>query len=158
MQRRSPDEKMNADDFVGDDLFFGAHLYNVSWTAVFKEVTPKLSPARGKFILMVAGTSTVSPLIILTSLIIDNTIDVASDATFHQKVKTFAEEILGQYMEPPQLSDPNANNGPYILLKVLDTDYAKRERFLEVYDGLKKEVDKKLEAYDSNYQNIRSLT
>ena len=151
---RVADEKMNPESFKSEDLFFGSHLYNVSWTAVFKEVTPQLPSARGDFILMVAGTSTVSPLIILTSLIVDNKMNVAIDDVFHQKVKTFAEEILTQYMESSQLGNANANDGPFILLKVLESDYAKREIFLEVYTSLKKQIEKNLNGYDPDHPNV----
>ena len=124
-------------------MFFGSHLYNVSWASVFKEAAPMLPSERRKFILVVAGTSTINPMLILTSLIIDNKIGTSrSDTVFRQDVKSFAEEILNQYMESSQIPNANANNGPFILLKVLGSDYAKMQRFLLVYDGLKKEVDK----------------
>ena len=146
---------MNPEDFQIEDLFFSSHLYNVSWTEIFKEAAPMLPLDRKDFIISVAGSSTISPVIILSSLIIDNKIDKSrSDTTFRQEVKTFAEEILTQYVELND--DANSNIGTLSLLKVFDGDYAKLQRFLSVYTSLKKEIDAKDGGHDAyNGESIK---
>ena len=125
---------MSPERFKDEDLFFGTHLYNVSWTILFKEIAPLLAPERRDFILIVAGTSTINPVIILSWLIIDKKIDnEGSDTEFRQDVKAFAEQLLTEYMESADMSDSNTNNGAFALLKVLGEDYARLQKFLAVY-------------------------
>ena len=134
MQNFESRYNMNPERFKNEDLFFGAHLYNVSWTIVFKEVAPLLASERRDFILTVASTSTINPVIILSWRIIENKIDdEGSDAQFRQDVKEFAEEMLTQYMEKSGLSNSDTNNGALTLLKVLGDDYDRLNRFLAVY-------------------------
>ena len=125
---------MSPDRFKNEDLFFGAHLYNISWTIVFKEVAPLLASGRRDFILTVAATSTINPVVILSWLIIENKIDnEGSDAQFRQDVKVFAEEMLTQYMDSSGMSNSDTNNGALTLLKVLGDDYDRLNTFLAVY-------------------------
>ena len=134
MQKFESRYNMNPERFTNEDLFFGAHLYNVSWTIVFKEVAPLLASERRDFILTVASTSTINPVIILSWRIIENKIDdEGSDAQFRQDVKEFAEEMLTQYMDSSGLSNSDTNNGALTLLKILGEDYDRLNRFLAVY-------------------------
>ena len=142
MQNMESDYNMNPENFKSDDLFFGAHLYNLNWTMVFKEVAPLLASERRDFILMVAGTSTINPVIILSWLIITNRIDKeGSDDEFRQEVKAFAEELLTQHMESMDMSLFNADNGASTILKVLGEDYARFQRFLGVYSHVAQEIE-----------------
>ena len=134
MQNFESRYNMGPESLKNEDLFFGAHLYNVSWTIVFKEVAPLLASERRDFILTVASTSTINPVIILSWRIIENKIDdEGSDAQFRQDVKEFAEEMLTQYMDSSGLSNSDTNNAALTLLKVLGDDYDRLNRFLAVY-------------------------
>ena len=143
-KQRSLDSNYNVglENFKDDDLFFGSHLYTVRWTAVFKKAAPKLASERRDFILMVAGTSTINPVIILSWLMIENKIDnEGSDTDFRQEVKAFAEDLLNQYMDATDMSHSNSDNAALPLLKVLGEDYDKLQRFFVVYAYTKKEID-----------------
>ena len=133
---------MGLENFQDDDLFFGSHLYTVRWIDVFKKAAPKLASERRDFILMVAGTSTINPVIILSWLMIENKIDnEGSDNDFRQEVKAFAEDLLNQYMDATDMSHANGDNAALPLLKVLGEDYDKLQSFFVVYAYTKKEID-----------------
>ena len=139
---------MSPERFKDEDLFFGTHLYNVSWTILFKEIAPLLTPERRDFILIVAGTSTINPVIILSWLIIDKKIDnEGSDTEFHQDVKAFAEQLLTEYMESADTSNSDTNDGAFALLKVLGEDYARLRTFLAVYGYITEQNVKEQNSY-----------
>ena len=140
---------MRPERFKNEDLFFGAHLYNVSWTIVFKEVAPLLASERRDFILTIAATSTINPVTILSWLTIGNKIDnEGSDEKFRQDVKVFAEELLTQYMDSSGMGNSDTNNGALTLLKVLGDDYDRLDRFLAVYSYIMQQNVGKQNGYD----------
>ena len=118
---------------------------------IFKEAVPLLPSGRRDFILMVAGTSTINPLIILSWLIIEKKIDDGgSDTAFRKEVKAFAEDMLTQYMESTDMSHSNSNIGSFTLLKVLGDEYARLQRFLAVYNLVSQVIDEEQDTFDTN--------
>ena len=149
MQHFESRYNMSPERFKNEDLFFGAHLYNVSWTIVFKEVAPLLASERRDFILTIAATSTINPVTILSWLTIGNKIDnEGSDEKFRQDVKVFAEELLTQYMDSSGMGNSDTNNGALTLLKVLGDDYDRLDRFLAVYSYIMQQNVGKQNGYD----------
>ena len=122
-----------------------------SWNTLFTEAAPMLSFEGRDFILMIAGTSAINPVIILTSLILDNKIDGhQTDASFHEDVTAFAKNVLNQYMDFTDNSQYDTNIGLKTLLEVLEHDYDKLKRFLFVYNYLKEQIVKK---HGGSYSN-----
>ena len=151
---------MSARIFLNEDLFFGSHLYNVSWTLIFKEATPLLTAGRRHFVLMVAGGSTINPLVILSWLIINNNIGSdGSDVVFRKEVSDFAQTMLTQYIDSVDMeqSETSGKIPPKNadILKVIGEDNAKVQRFVDVFHSVSKLVLKTLATKEIDLEQTR---
>ena len=125
-----------------DHFFFGYDLDNIDWANFFNEKYPGLSYLKREFILNVAQSASINPIVLLTSIILqneDNSVEIKeSDYEFHSRLSALATGLKNEYYKN---KDPNVPAATYAVWMSVDRDSDKLKEFLEVFALLDKRLE-----------------
>ena len=117
-----------------DHFFFGVDLDKIDWANFFNEKYPGLSYSKREFILNVAQSASINPIVLLTSIILqneDNSVEIKeSDYQFHSRLSALATGLKNEYYKN---KDPNITDATYAVWMSVDKDNDKLKEFLDVF-------------------------
>ena len=143
-------------------FFFGDDLAKIDWANFFNEKSPGLSYSKREFILNLAQSAGINPIVLLSSLLLhneDNSVETKeSEDEFHSRLANFTTGLKNEYYKN---KDPKIPDATYAVWMSVDKDNDKLKEFLEVFALLDKrletpgnsssELSGKADDYDDDY-------
>ena len=84
-----------------DDFFFGGNLLNEDWSEFFNVMEPGITNMRMAFILNLAESSSINPLILLSSIMIETKDSTGEtdgvETTFDSDLTVFIQALINEY-------------------------------------------------------------
>ena len=89
---------------IDDSHFrFSGSLHGIDWKKTAKSSIPNLNDAKINYVMSIAGAVSLNPLILITSIIVDDTLSQSSttidDKRFFQAVNDLAEKLIRSHLE-----------------------------------------------------------
>ena len=124
-----------------DQFFFGDDLAKIDWANFFNEKSPGLSYSRREFILNLAQSAGINPIVLLSSIILqneDNSVETKeSENEFQSRLVNFTTGLKNEYYKN---KDPNITDATYAVWMSVDKQNDKLKEFLEVFELLNEKL------------------
>ena len=122
-------------------FFFGDDLAKIDWANFFNEKSPGLSFSRREFILNLAQSAGINPIVLLSSIILqneDNSVETKeSENGFQSRLVNFTTGLKNEYYKN---KDPNIPDATYSVWMSVDKQNDKLKEFLEVFELLNEKL------------------
>ena len=109
-------------------------MAKIDWANFFNEKSPGLSYSKREFILNLAQSAGINPIVILSSLILHNEVNSVetkeSEDEFHSRLANFTTGLKNEYYKN---KDPNITDATYAVWMSVDKDNDKLKEFLDVF-------------------------
>ena len=110
---------------------FTRHLHQIDWRAVARANTPFLNKDRVDFLLSLAGAYSMSPLILITMVQVDNNLKEAStDREFNHAIREVADTLTRSHMEHDTRSTHKTTTA--LIRQIFQDDGYKFQNFVDV--------------------------
>ena len=117
---------------------FSGTLHGIDWQKVIKSSIPHLNGARINYMMSLAGAVSLNPLILITSVVVDDTLSqsptIIDDKSFFQDLTLFAEKLIRSHLE--QEVHPRYNHALESIWKTFQHKNEKVEEFARIYNDL----------------------
>ena len=117
---------------------FSGSLHGFDWKKVTKSSIPYLNDARIDYMMSLAGAVSLNPLILITSVVVDDTLSqsptIIDDKSFFQDLTLFAEKLIRSHLE--QEVHPRYNHALKSIWKTFQHKNEKVEEFARIYNDL----------------------
>ena len=124
-----------------DDFFFGGNLLSADWNEFFSVMAPGLTNLRRAFILNLAEWSSINPLILLASIMVETKDSTGEtdgvEITFNSNSTAFIEALMNEYYKNNGSNILNCTNATFAIWKTLGEDEGQLREFLTTYATLK---------------------
>ena len=82
---------------------FSGNLHGIDWKKVTKSCIPYVNDARINYMMSLAGAVSLNPLILITSVVVDDTLSqsptIIGDRSFYQSLNQYAENLIRSHLE-----------------------------------------------------------
>ena len=124
-----------------DDFFFGGNLLNVDWNEFFDVMAPSITNFRRAFILNIAEWSSMNPLILLASIMVETKDSTGEtdgvEITFNSNSTAFIEALMNEYYKNNGSNILNCTDATFAIWRTLGEDEGQLREFLTTYATLK---------------------
>ena len=124
-----------------DDFFFGGNLLNEDWNEFFNVMAPGITNMRKAFILNLAESSSINPLILLSSIMIETKDSTGEtdgvETTFDSDLTVFIQALINEYYKKSESNTLNCTDATFAIWKTLGEDEGQLRQLLTTYAMLK---------------------
>ena len=138
-KKKSPEHAILSRTILDNNYFkFNRPLHGVEWKMVIRSNLPFLNKARSDYILSLAGAYSLNPLILVTTVMVDEELSKplidTDDDDFRHRIRLFADTIARSHLENFK------SDGVLTSIRVaFGGDHEKLEKFVELYNKLHNE-------------------
>ena len=124
-----------------EDFFFGGNLLNEDWNEFFNVMAPGITNIRKAFILNLAESSSINPLILLSSIMIETKNSTGEtggvETTFDSELTVFIQALINEYYKKSESHIHNCTDATFAIWKTLGEDGGQLRQLLTTYAMLK---------------------